>query len=235
MNEVERAAIFNAQTENVRELERAWQNINRQINSLILAKDEKGVEVNSKMLALLYCALAEATFSKLIHTPYCLPLLHVDVVKRAASECGIKQGWVTCAKLSVMRIGGAKTNHRSNVLKKLHELINDYIFDPSLIRNKLAHGQWAVALNRENTAVNKDITQEIQSLDLIELYRRKKSLEKLAAILEDIVESPNRAHHRDYWLHVVELEDWQKKMSNWTMQKKIDSLFKKKKRTSRRA
>lgn len=235
MDESQRVAIFQAQTENVRELERAWSHINRQVNAVIISKDSKGLEVCTRMLALLYCALAEAIFSKLIHTPFCLPISEVEQIKKAASDGGVKQGWVVCAELSIKRIGGAKTNHGPNVLKCIKGLIEQYIFDPSLLRNKLAHGQWVIALNRENTAINNTITTEISSLDVVELYRRKKSLEKLSAIIEDIIESPNRAHHRDYWAHVTELDTSLKEMSSWSMQRKTSDLFAKKALAPKRA
>ncbi len=106
-------------------------------------------------------------------------------------------------------------------------MIESYIFDPSLLRNKLAHGQWCIALNRENDRVNADATAEIQNLNVIELYKRKQALEKLAQIIEDIIESPNKAHPRDYWPHIVDLEKTQLELSSWTMQKKIDQLLRK--------
>nr|WP_294866515.1 hypothetical protein [uncultured Pseudogulbenkiania sp.] len=228
MNEQQRIAVFDAQTINVRELEKAWSHTNRQINALLLQKSHKSVEITTKLLALIYCALAEALFSKLIHTPNGLPLVEIEQVKCNANARGVKFGWTKCAELAIRRVEGAKSNHGPNVLKKLSEMIEQYIFDPSLIRNKLAHGQWSVALNRENTAVNTDITNEIDAHTVVELYRRKNALEKLGAILEDIIESPNKAHHRDYWLHLMEFEKQQEKLASWTIEKKIERLFEKK-------
>ena len=228
MNEQQRLSVFQAQTTNVRELERAWGHVNRQINTLIIKKDDNGVKIATKLLGLIYCALAEAIFSKLIHTPYGLELAHIEQVKTAATGQGIKHGWLKCAELAIQRVNGAKSNHGHNVLKKLSALIEAYIFDPSLVRNKLAHGQWSIALNRENTAVNLDITKEIEDHSVIELYRRKHALEKLAAIVEDIIESPNKAHHRDYWPHLIDLENKQQELAKMTLEIKVAQLFKKK-------
>lgn len=233
MNEQQRVAVFRAQTTNVRELERAWVHINRQINALILQKNQKSVEISTKLLALIYCALAESLFSKLIHTPYGLPLDEICQVKGATTAHGVKAGWLKCAELAMKRVEGAKSNHGHNVLQRLSVMIEQYIFDPSLVRNKLAHGQWSVALNRDNTAVNSDITKEIEAHTVVELYRRKHALEKLAAILEDIIESPNRAHHRDYWAHLTEFEARQKELEGWTIEKKVADLFTKKSHTIR--
>lgn len=233
MDKQQQLAVFQAQTENVRELETAWKHVNRQINALILQKNPKGVEATTKLLALIYCALAEAIFSKLIHTPYGLELAEIEQVKAESNSDGVKAGWIKCAELAMRRVGGAKSNHRPNVLQKIRSLIGEFIFDPSLIRNKLAHGQWSVALNRENTAVNADITNSIREHSVVELYRRKHALEKLASILEDIIESPNRAHFRDYRSHLDVLENKQKELAEWTFERKVDGLLNKKARAPR--
>jgi hypothetical protein len=235
MDEQQRISVFHAQTKNVRELETAWVHVNRQINALILQKNDKSVEITTKLLALIYCALAESIFSKLIHTPNGLSLAEVDQVKLATNARGIKFGWLKCGELALQRVEGAKSNHGHNVLKKLSFLIGQFIFDPSLVRNKLAHGQWSVALNRDNTAVNADISKEIEEHTVVELYRRKHALEQLAAIVEDMIESPNKAHHRDYWTHLSALEEKQKTLATWTFEKKVEQLFTKKSYTIRDA
>jgi len=229
MDDQQKLQVFQAQTENVRELERAWNHLNRQINALILQKNGKSVEIMTRLLALVYCALTEATFSKMIHTPYSLDNDEIEQIK-GAQTTGVKLAWLKCAGLAIRHIGGAKTSHAPNVLKKLTELIDQFVFDPSLIRNKIAHGQWAIALNRENTAVNTDLTQEIANLDVVELSRRKYALEKLALIVEDIIESPVKTHNRDFWRHLTELESGQKKMARWTFEDKVRQLFDKKER-----
>jgi hypothetical protein len=228
MDDQQKDQVFQAQTTNVRALEKTWAHLNRHINELILLKNEHGVRIATKLLALIYCALAEAIFSKLLHTPDCLTVDEIDQVKAVAAKNGIKCGWLKCAQLAVQRVDGAKSNHGPNVLQKLSSLIEKYIFDPSLIRNKMAHGQWEVALNRENTAINAAITKEIESHTIVELYRRKYALEKLAAIVEDIIESPEKAHPRDYWLHLTEMEEKQGELVGWTYEKKVEQLFKKK-------
>ena len=223
-------SVFHAQTVNTRELEAAWRHVNRQINFLIIHKQKKSVEVTTKVLALIYCALAESVFSKLIHTPRCFAAEEIAQIREETRSGGVKEGWLKCAQLAVRRIDGVKSNHSQNVVKKLTELIEKYVFDPSVIRNKLAHGQWSIALNRENSAVNNDVTGEISRLDVVELHRRKHALEKLAAIVEDIIESPNKAHRRDYWAHLTELEERQKELALWTIGKKVNQLMEKKSR-----
>lgn len=231
MDEQQRLSMFQAQTKNVRGLHQAWKHVNRQINAALRDGDHTAVEINTRLLALIYCALAEATFSKLLHTPHGLSLDEIQQIRSANNSHGVKFGWITCAELAVRRVDGAKHNHQANVLQKLRNLIEEFIYDPSLIRNKLAHGQWHVALNRDNTAVNEELTSEISGCTAIDLYRRRYSLEHLAAVLEDLIESPNRTHRRDYWKHLAEMEAQQQQISGWTLERKTAQLRAKKSRS----
>lgn len=224
LQEEQRLEVFRAQTANVRELERTWKQVNRQLNGLLLSNNHTAVHINTKLLALVYCALAEATFSKLIHTPKGLSLNEIEQVKVATRSDGVKSGWVKCVQLGMRSVQGVKSNHGPNVEQRLDRLIDQFIFDPSLLRNKLAHGQWSIALNRENDAVNRALTAELADIDVIVLYRRKSALQSLAAIVEDIIESPNRAHHRDYWGHLNKFEQEQQELAKWTLAGKLTQL-----------
>ena len=126
VDQQQRLEIFKAQTENVRQLERAWSHVNRQINTAILSRNDLAVEINTKLLSVVYCALAEAIFSKLLHTPHGLELAFIDQVKSAAQVGGVKGGWLKCAELAMRDVNGAKSNHSQNVRKKLDELIEHW-------------------------------------------------------------------------------------------------------------
>jgi hypothetical protein len=231
-----RLEVYRAQTDNVRALKAACNRVNRQINDCLRSRDDKGLDTNTKLLALLYCGLSEAAFSKLIHTPYGLGLDEIKTIKDQSSQRGVREGWLACASLAIRKITGQKHNHPSNVRKKLTDLIKLYVYEPSLVRNKLAHGQWNHALNRENTALNAELTAEIERLDAVELCRRIDALECLEAIVEDIIESPNRAHRRDYYLRLTEFEEKQKATLIFTLEDKREKLLEKRlrsKRTSR--
>src|ERR1035441_1866700 len=220
MDEQQRLSVFEAQTKNVRALHKAWKHVNRQINNSMLQEDGIAVEINTKILAVIYCALAEAVFSKLIHTPHGLTLDEIEQIKRAAKATGVKFGWTKCAEIAIQRVDGVKHNHRPNVLQKLTAMIDEFIYDPSLIRNKLAHGQWCVALNSENTAVNLDLTSEIAGYSVLDFYRRRHSLEHLAAFAqagmlvsdtstEGRVYEMSSEHHVRYEMQLHNVSNWQ--------------------------
>lgn len=227
MNEQDREDVFRAQTTNVQELERAWKLLNRQLNAQMVANNSSATLIDTKLLALLYSALAEATFSKIIHTPHGLSLAYISQIKAAVNSSGVKAGWTKCIELALHNVAASKSNHGPNIHLRLERLVHAYIFDPSLIRNKLAHGQWKIALNRANDAVNSDLTAQMAALDVIRLYRLKEALTSLAGLVEDIIESPNKAHMRDFWPRIYAMQDKQYEMSQWTLQEKLAQLRRK--------
>ncbi len=220
--------IFEAQVENVRELERAWKHVKRDINRALISSNEVASRIETKLLALIYCALAEALFSKLIHNHHSFTSDEIGQIKSALSSGGVKDAWNRCIELCLRKIPASKSNHPHNVRQKLTAIIDEHIHEPSLLRNKIAHGQWSLALNRDNTKQNPDITNEIQKLSVVELERRKDALIMLNVIVKDLVESPTKAHHRDYWSYLCKLECEQKSKAIWTIQERITRLKHKK-------
>ncbi|WP_201631782.1 hypothetical protein [Psychrobacter immobilis] len=229
MLETDRTDVFAAQTKNVRALEQAWKHINKSLNAAYSGGDTSSAEIQTKILAQVYCAFAEAVFSKVIHTPDGLTLDEISQVKSQGKR-NIVMAWKKCVELSLKKVQGKNSGHVLNTQKKIFALIDEYIFDPSLLRNKIAHGQWRVALNSDNTKVNPDFTAKINSINVIDLYRYKAAFQSLFRIVEDIIESPNKAHHRDYWIHITEFEKTQQEMASWTVEDKVKALRKKRAR-----
>jgi hypothetical protein len=168
-------------------------------------------------------------FSKVIHTPDGLTLDEIAQVKSKGKK-NIVEAWKKCAELSLRKVQGKSSGHVANTRQKIESLIDRYIYDPSLLRNKIAHGQWKVALNSHNTKVNSTLTNRLQTITVVDLYRHKEAFQSLFRIVEDIIESPNKAHHRDYWGHISQFEESQLKMSIWTVENKVSALKAKKER-----
>jgi len=233
MQESDRNNIFAAQTKNVRALEQAWKHINKSINAAYSCGDISSAEIHTKLLAQVYCAYAEAVFSKVIHTPNGLSINDIDQIKKKGKK-NIVEAWKKCVELSLKKVQGKNSSHIPNVLLKINELIDSYIYDPSLLRNKIAHGQWIVALNTNNTNINAELTSKIQKISVIDLYQKKSAFQSLSCILEDIIKSPNKTHYRDYWIHISQFEQSQRNMALWTIENKISTLRAKKSHSKRR-
>ncbi|MGP9679084.1 hypothetical protein ACT3TC_10675 [Halomonas sp. AOP27-A1-41] len=227
MLEQNRLDVFAAQTENVRVLEQAWKHINKTINAAYSNGDDATAEIHTKLLAQVYCAFSEAVFSKVIHTPDGLTLNEILQVKSRGKR-NIVEAWKKCVELSLQQVQGKSSGHIANARRKIESLIDQYVYDPSLLRNKIAHGQWKVALNSNNSNVNQILTSKVQAINVVDLYRYKEAFQSLFRIVEDIIESPNKAHHRDYWSHITQFEESQRKMAHWTVANKVTALKAKK-------
>ena len=150
MNQATRLIIFNAQTINVHEIVKAQVQIKRAINFAIKRRDTVTEQALTKTLALIYCAWVEVNFSKMIHTPYGFTLDEIRQIKKIYKENGLESGWEKCLELGIRKIiSSKKTNYLPNIHQELTRIIKKYIVEPSLLRNKVAHGQWKIALSEK--------------------------------------------------------------------------------------
>jgi hypothetical protein len=228
MDNTARLAVYRAQTENVRMLNQARKQINRAIHYALRKGDIVSSQVQTRVLALVFCAWVEASFSKAIHTPYGFTLEEIDQIKWAYQHFNLEIGWKKCIELGLRRISNPKkSNHIPNIRQKISSIVDEYVVAPSVIRNRVAHGQWKKALNNDNTAVNNKITNELGDLDVVVISKWFRVHEYLLSIIETLIESPNRAFHRDYWQEIAKLEDFLKESKKWNIDEKIKMLQKK--------
>jgi len=223
MNQDQKLKVFQAQVLNVRELEQAWRHLKRSINSDLIASNHTSARIHTKTLALIYCAWSEALFSKLIHTPYGFELGEIEQIK-IAQRSSIVDAWIKCIELASAKIGARSGNYVPNIRQRLEVLVGRYIAEPSLVRNKIAHGQWVCALNRENTNINNDLTTQIGNLDIVYLDTLKEAFLGLSEIVEAMIESPTRAFHRDYWPILTRIEAHLQETAKHTLTDKIALL-----------
>ncbi len=220
----EQLAIFRAQTANVREVERAWKTSQRAINECLARRDLANASLQTKIQSLILCALSEARFSKLIHTPYGFELGEISEIKVSARS-SIKDAWIKCLELGLRKIDSSqKSNYIANTRQAVEKLIGTYVADSAILRNKVAHGQWLHALNRDHTAINTNLSQQLETLDTVLLGKVKAGLDGLCAIIESLIESPDRTFHRDYWVIVADTEAKLHAMETWTLKAKVQSL-----------
>lgn len=231
MNQKQKLDIFKAQTGNVRELNATWKHLNRIVNVALVDNKHQSGHVHTKLLALVYCALAEALFSKLIHTPFGFNFDEIAQIGVERRTNGIVEAWKRAVDLALRRVKGGKSGHLANVAKKLNDLVDEYVEGPSLIRNKIAHGQIRFALNRENTSLNSDLTRQIDLLDCVKLDYLLTGLKGLADIVEAIIESPQKGAFRDYWGLMEKVIDELYSKRNYTIKQKV-TLLKHKKQVS---
>lgn len=216
-------SIFSIQTDNVRALEKAWEQGNRLLNESLRSQNQDAISIQTKLMALLFSSYTEAIFSKLIHTPHALTEFEINSLKSEFKSNSYK-GWVKCLKVVVNKITTKEQPYKDKVIVDVTTLLQNYIKEPSEVRNRMAHGQWITALNKDNTRINEALSTKIRMLDIITLTRYKNSFTLLSLIIEDLIESPNKAHINTYQDKINKFNQEQIKMSSWTLAGRINKL-----------
>ena len=220
--------LYKLQSCNVRKLNQVKDSLIIDINFYLRKSNDFQVEVKTKLLAILYVAWSEAQFIQIVYTPSAFYPSEIDEIKKIKKNNGLAEGWKKMVELALKKVGKwSKNSDLPNRKKKLLEIIKDYIYSPSLLRNKIAHGQWFHALNKKNTAENIDLTNKLAELDSVELDKQFEVHKYLGFIIRDLVQSPKKSFHQNYWVNMDKLEKYLDKTRNWNSESKKSKLSKK--------
>lgn len=192
------------------------------INHYLIKNDSFQVNIKTKLLSLLYSALSEAQFTQILHTPF--GFLHSEILK-IQNQRSLVESWFLMLDIALKKVGDWKTNKdletRRTTLKKI---IGEYIEKPQELRNKIAHGQWIHALNSNNTKENPDTTSRIGDLNVVKITIWFEVHQYLCFIIRDLIQSPQKGFHNNYWTNLTNLEEFLKKSQSWTLEKRIKGL-----------
>lgn len=218
--------IFKACVENVRKLKKERKQLKILFNNSLLSNRTQQEELLTKLYALLYSSFAEVCFLQTIHTPNGFS---EDEIRQISRERNLENQWKKCLTLALSRIeNNTNKGEIANKRQILFRLLNKYILEPSQLRNKIAHGQWAVALNSENSATNSNTTNKVKSLDFVQVDVLFEIYLKFGQVIEDLIESPHKTHFRDFYYHLDELKALVEKTKEWTIASKKAILKNKK-------
>jgi len=234
MTDTEIYDLYVLQSKNVRKLKKVESNLIRTINFHLNKNDAFQVELNTKLLALLYCTLSEAQFIQMVNTPKGFQYSEIEKIKNEKSRNGIVKAWEIMLDLAFEKVNSNwQENGDLNSRRiQLKGIIEKYIKEPSELRNKIAHGQWDIALNRENTKENVDKTNELRNLNVITITVWSNIHQFLGLMIRDLIQSPQVAFHNNYWSNLEKLNRFVIKSDNWTMAKRKDTLRPRKQKTS---
>jgi hypothetical protein len=222
MTDAEIKNIHIIQSRNVRHLKKVQKNMTMDINHYLIKNDSFQVSIKTKLYSLLYSALSEAQFTQIVHTPF--GFLHTEIVK-TQSERSLVDSWHLLLDLALLKVGNWETNSDLGLKRdKLKELITKFIEKPQELRNKIAHGQWLFSLNSKNTNENQVTSQRIKELNVVKISIWFEVHQYLCFIIRDLVQSPNKKFHYNYWINLTELEFFLEKSKSWTIEKRIQSL-----------
>jgi len=224
--------IYEYSVQNLRELKKQRKLVKRLYNNLLVNNKVQSINALTKVYGLMYSAYVETSFLKTVHTPYGFTQLDIeqvfiDVNKKKRS---IEEMWKETIKIGFSRIKGfTSLEYIYKRKKRIEVLVDKYIVLPSHLRNKLAHGQWKIALNNKMTNVNQELTGKLESIDFVEIDKLFVIYDCISQLVEDVIESPSKTHFRDFETHFVEIEDYLAKTKTWSTKSKRVVLGKKQK------
>lgn len=213
--------LYKAYSVNVKDFLIAEAEIRRSLNRALKTNKQVSIKVQTKVYALLFCTFSESNFMKMILTPYGFSQQYLMEI---ISQESVLEKWYKCLELAFKE--NAKKNKGSDVPNKIQELkkiINKYIVEPSILRNKIAHGQLTISLNRKNTALNLTETQRLENLDFVHIQQWFQINLRLTSIIEDLIESPEKAHHSFYYTKYQELEEFINRTATWSSSTKMNT------------
>jgi hypothetical protein len=218
--------LYVLQSKNVRKLKKVEANLVRTINNYLKKNDSFQVDLNTKLYALVYCTLSEAQFIQIVNTPDGFMDTEIEKIKAEKSRNGVVKAWELLFDMAFdkVNISWNTNTDLQNRRSELQNIIDNYIKTPSELRNKIAHGQWDFALNRENTAENTSKTKELNDLTVIQISIWSEVHQYLGLILRDLIQSPKNGFHRNYWTNLVKLQQFITESNSWTMSKRIATL-----------
>jgi hypothetical protein len=75
------------------------------------------------------------------------------------------------------------------------------------------------------------MSAEINNLDVVKISRWLKVHDYLGLIIRDLIQSPKKGNHNNYWTNITNLENFITESSSWTIEKRISRLNIKRKKS----
>lgn len=96
----------------------------------------------------------------------------------------------------------------------IENYLENYIDKQSKVRNKIAHGQWVIALEPNNKNIDTILTEELENLNVVSIMKEFEVHTILGDIIRHLVQSPNKEFDKNYQTNIKKLEIYLNKMSN---------------------
>ncbi len=227
--------MFNHQSSNVQELRQAIEFLIKDIHESNRKNRPYDVKRKIKLLAMTYSAWSEAQFIQIIYTP---DAFTTEELNNLLKDSGIFNRWKQLLKYSFNKIKKFNKDEckkkvlelKQNFLfhkisesnecysqknikliekkRKITQYLEEYIDKQSMIRNKIAHGQWKVALDTDNTDKNDDLTEQLDNLNIFSIKKEFKVHTILGKIIRDLIQSPYKSFDDKYEKYINEIESF---------------------------
>ena len=195
------------------------------LNDSIRNKSNCDIDLLTKLYVLLYSAYAETSFQKLINTP---DGFEESIIVEINKQRNIEEKWKKCIEIALKNINDLNKGSLANKKKRLEKILKDYIIGPSLMRNKVAHGQWSKCLDNKCDAVNNEMTSKLKEIDFVRVDILFEIYSIYQQCIQDIIIS-TKTHYRDYYSLLCKLEEYIEKTKDWTFDTKKKKILESKK------
>lgn len=212
--------VFKACVVNFRKLDSTRKDFGKLLNEQIPRRTDADIHHLGQISALLFSVWAEARFLKIIYTPYGFDSGEIDSILACSS---LEQKWCRAIDIA-LRHAKRSDLQRYKIRSRLRKLVRDYVVGPTLLRNKLAHGQWAIALNNSASAINSSTTASLAQMDAIRVDLWYTVFGRLAELVESLIESPEKEFQREYWAFIDSIENEVRERKKWTIESKRQIL-----------
>ncbi|MGI2107371.1 hypothetical protein ACRN9A_19770 [Shewanella frigidimarina] len=194
MNRVE---IGKAHSKNRAKIKKAITQLNRSLNQAIKENKKELEHANVRMIIIMYAAYLESTLSYLLYSYETqIKIQSVNYILDKRSEY---DRWAGFIEFTFRRNFLAGKRKALNLVNLKHTNFQRYTYITELldndvraiieIRNKLAHGQWAIAFNSDGDEKNKDVTTKLWTLSKKDVLTTKNIVLKFTEIMEASISS----------------------------------------------
>ena len=126
--------------------------------------------------------------------------------------------------ISTRKSIGKKSNFLPNSRKKIEQIINRYLQEPSELRNKIAHGQWTCTFNKHNSALTHETSAKIEKITIVDIDIWLSAFTTLGELLFLANQSPLKGYSEQYWNKITKIEQELERRSSWTFNKKVQLM-----------
>lgn len=223
---------------NVKETGKNYSILNRSINSLIsknlldngqlTSSCQKEIKSLTKLAILAYTAYTEALFLKLIYTCNGFTKDEIGQIFKTQKKENIIKAWKKAFEISAKKSIGKRSNFFPNSIRKINNIIDIHLKEPSELRNKIAHGQWAVAFNSKNSEINQDLTVKIEKISIVDINKWLIVFKTLSELISLAIQSPLKGYPQQFWEKITQIEKNLNETSTWSLEEKIKKIHIKK-------
>lgn len=220
---LDRKALYNIHSKNLAAVDSAIKRVRHSANRAIAEGQLAVAEDFARVYAWLLAAKLETRLRKALYEPPSLEEARRDLV---LSEPTQEQRWLRLIDEAFMRRYNVPRPALLDMTPRLRRTVLTAAVTQDLLpimqlRNKLAHGEWSVALTSAGTDVSPDLTKMLHTLNLLTLKHQDRLIGRIGDAVTDLVVS-RPTFERDFDAHFRAIEDARKSIASADYQKWVD-------------